>query len=101
MDVTPTVAHSWLSNYWTPTKEPWPYIAGKGLQKVRFYASEMQSKRWQITPHDPIKLTNLNELLDGRARLLAILKCGMTVPMTVAGNYYYDDWFSMHGRSSS
>lgn len=97
LDVSPAEAAGWLSSYWSPIPATWPYADGKGLQRVKYYAAEMRAERWLITPHDPIKLTNGNELIDGRARLLAVVRCGSTVEMAVAGGYYYDDWFLCNG----
>ena len=96
LDVSPDIAGSWLSAYWSPIPDPWPYSNGAGLRLVKSFIGFMRADKWLSTPRDPIKLTNMNELLDGRARLLAVYRCGITVQMAVAGGYYYEDWFKIH-----
>lgn len=95
-DISPELATGWLRNYWCPLPEPWPYFREKGRELVVFFADQMTRGRWQVDAADPIKLTGLNELIDGRARLLAVRLSGLTVPMTIAGGHDYADWFEVH-----
>lgn len=85
MDVTPDMANLWLAKNTKnrPVKE--------GV--IAAYASAMRNGKWTLTPEavifsapfkDPVSLENKPEtLIDGQHRLHAIVRSGVTVPMTV------------------
>lgn len=53
---------------------------------VHVYASDMRSGHWMLT-HQGIAFDETGELIDGQHRLLAVIKSGATVKMTVSRGY--------------
>lgn len=70
MDVTPALAAQWLKNNFRnrPVSE----------DVVAAYARDMQSGVWTPT-HQGIAFNDRDELIDGQHRLLAVVRCGVTI----------------------
>lgn len=74
VDVTPELATSWLDG--TEANRP---VQERLVEK---FAAEMTADRWQLT-HQGIAFDVDKKLIDGRHRLLAVIRSGKTVPMLV------------------
>jgi hypothetical protein len=74
IEVTPDMAHRWLkTNFRNRPVTP---------DTVLSYARDMALGRWQPT-HQGIAFNDRDELIDGQHRLIAVIKCGLTVRMMV------------------
>ncbi len=74
VDVTPELAASWLDG--TEVDRP---VQERHVEQL---ATEMTAGRWQLT-HRGIAFDINKKLIDGRHRLLAVIRSGKTVPMLV------------------
>ena len=74
VDVTPELAESWLAG--TDVCRP---VLNRHVEK---FAAEMTAGRWRLT-HQGIAFDTEGKLIDGRHRLLAVIRSGATVPMLV------------------
>lgn len=74
VDVTPELATSWLegNEFHRPVQD----------RSVEKYATEMTAGRWRLT-HQGIAFDVDKKLIDGRHRLLAVIRSGKTIPMLV------------------
>lgn len=78
VQVTPDVAKGWLDTV--------PGIAQYLVAPRRLvyaHAKAMRLGKWELAGHDPIKLDPDGVLVDGKLRLEAVRRAGVTVPMFV------------------
>lgn len=83
--VTPELAEEWLSrNYQLNRTINWV--------KVREYAGDMESGRWNETIANPIRFTKDGTLIDGQQRLSAVVESGCSILMYVQKDLSIDDF---------
>lgn len=78
MDVSPQQAQAWLKNNRSNRS-----VSTSAVCK---YAEDMKCGRWELTPQ-AISINSSGELADGQHRLMAVVRSGVTVKMTVAFGY--------------